>query len=124
MNGDAKAVARIGVGRSCAATNECGACGEDTGFNAMSPAGAEFDNGPTGGGSGYASRFAGDETLEVNNGKEASFDELGFGDRSSNAEQRFSGKEDRALRKGPNIAFEAEPSEIVEEAGVDMTKYG
>src|ERR1700674_3054917 len=56
INGDAKAVARIGVGCSCAAANECGACGEDTGFNAMSPAGAEFDNGPTGGGSGYASR--------------------------------------------------------------------
>ena len=90
----------------------------------MSPAGAEFNDGPTGGGGSYASRFAGDETLEVNNGKEAGFDELRFGDRSSNAEQRFTGKEDRALRKGPNIACEAEPSEIVEEAGADMTKNG
>jgi hypothetical protein len=69
-------------------------------------------------------RFAGDESLEVKYGKEAGFDELRFGDRSSNTEQRFAGKEDRALRKGQNIAFEAEPGEIVEKAGVDMTKNG
>lgn len=124
INRDAKAVARIGVGRSCAAAKECGACGEDTGFDAMSSPRAEFNDGPPAGGSGYASRFAGNEGLEMNNGKEAGFDELRFGDRSSDAEQRLARKEDRALREGPNIACEVELSEIVEEVGVDMMEHG
>jgi hypothetical protein len=55
-------------------------------------------------------------------GEETGFNELGFGDRSSDAEHGFTGKEDRALREGPNIAGEAELGEIVEEVGVDMAK--
>src|SRR5258708_40310757 len=55
-------------------------------------------------------------------GEEVGCNELGFGDRSSEAEHGFAGKEDRALREGPNIAGEAELREIVEEVGVDMAK--
>jgi hypothetical protein len=124
INGDTEAIARVGVGRSCAAGNERGTRSEHTCFNAVSPAGAEFDDGPTGGGSSYASRFAGDERLEVKDGKEAGLDKLRFGDRCGDSKQRFAGKEDRAFREGPNIARETEPREIVEKAGVHMTKYG
>jgi hypothetical protein len=71
----------------------------------------------------YASRFVGDEGLEVKDGNKAGFYQLRFGNGSRDAEQRFAGKEDRAFWQGQNLTREAEASEIVEEAGVDMTEY-
>jgi hypothetical protein len=62
--------------------------------------------------------------LEVKDGKEAGLDELRFGDRSRDAEQRLTRKEDRAFRKRPNVTPEAELREIAEEVGMDMSKYG
>ncbi len=55
-------------------------------------------------------------------GEETGLNELGFGDRSSDAEHGFAGKEDRAFRESPNIAGEAELREIVEEVGSDVAK--
>jgi hypothetical protein len=84
--------------------------------------GAELDDRATCGSRRHTRGLARGESLEMKCGEETGFNELGFGDRSSDAEHGFAGKEDRAFRESPNIAGEAELREIFEEVGTDVAK--
>jgi len=108
-------VAGESVGSSRAAANEGGTRGKNTGFDAMGAARAEFDDLAARGSRGHTRGLAGDECLKMENGEEASFDELGFSDRCRDPEQGFTRKEDRAFGEGPNFTIKAKLREEVVE---------
>ncbi len=122
VDGDAEAVARKSVGSAGAAANERGTGGEDAGFDAVSAARAEFHDGAAGCGRSDARGLAGDERLEVEGGKEAGLDKLGFGDRRSNAEKRLVGKEDGAFGESEGVSGEAEVGQVIEELRANMAE--
>jgi hypothetical protein len=83
-------VAGISVACSCAASNKSGTRSEDTGFDAVGATGAELDDRATCNSRRHTRGLARDESLEMKRGE--GLNELGFGDRSSDAEHGFAGK--------------------------------
>src|SRR2546430_12693620 len=110
------------VGLATAAADESSAGREDASFNSMRAPRSELNDRPARSSGGHSRRLAGDECLQVDNGKQAGLYELGLRDRSSHAQQRFAGEEDRALGQCPDVASEPESRKQFKQAAVNMPK--
>ena len=77
---------------------------------------AEIDEHLARSGEHHACRLGRDQRLKMHDVDKARFDKLRLGERCRHAQDRLIGEEDRALRKGVDIAGKAEIGEIRESA--------
>src|ERR1019366_1647554 len=76
----------IRVGCSFAAADKSSAGSEDTSFDSMGASRSELNDRPTRRSRGHACRLAGDQCLQMDNGQQAGFYQLGLGDRRNHAQ--------------------------------------
>src|SRR5207253_9563275 len=119
---DSEAAPGRRVASSFATADEGGAGREEASFTSMRAPRSELDGRPARSSRGHSRRLAGDECLQMDNGKQAGLYELGLRDRSSHAQQRFAGEEDRALGQCPDVASEPESRKKLKKADVNMPK--